>query len=203
MLAGFVRSRAELEGPDLQYHLTPASYSAIRTRDLDHEPGFTIGSYQLRPESRGFIHVVSPEPKAQPRIKGEYLTVDLDRQVTVAGLRIARRLMRTNALRGYVDHEIVPGDGDDGDEALLEFARQAGIACFHPIGTCKMGIDETAVVDPRLRVHGLRGLRVVDASVMPTMPSGNTHAPTMMIAEKAADMVKADAKGGRPARPQS
>jgi choline dehydrogenase len=196
MLAGFVRTRPELEAPDVQYHLTPASYASLRQRDLEPEPGFTIGTYQMRPESKGGIHLKSPDPKVQPSIKGEYLSVDYDREVMLEGMRIARRLMRSRALSPYVERETQPGDGDDSDEALLEFARQAGIACFHPIGTCKMGIDELAVVDPRLRVRGLRGLRVADASVMPTMPSGNTHAPTMMIAEKAADMLKADAKAG-------
>jgi choline dehydrogenase-like flavoprotein len=194
MLGGFVRSRPELEAPDVQYHITPASYATLRSRDLEHEPGLTIGSYQMRPESRGAIHIGSADPAAQPRIKGEYLSVDYDRQVTIQGLRIARALMRTRALGRYVAHETTPGDEDDSDQALLDFARRQGIACFHPIGTCKMGSDPMAVVDERLRVRGLRGLRVVDASVMPTMTSGNTHAPTVMIAEKAADMVKADAR---------
>ena len=194
MLGGFVRTRPELEAPDVQYHITPASYASLQSRDLEREPGMTIGSYQMRPESQGTIHVTSADARTQPRIKGEYLSVDYDRQVTVQGLRLARALMRTRALGSYVERETTPGDGDDSDEALLDFARREGIACFHPIGTCRMGNDPMAVVDERLRVHGLKGLRVVDASVMPTMTSGNTHAPTVMIAEKAADMVKADAR---------
>ena len=193
LVAGFVRTRPELERPDVQYHIAHGSWGTYQDRTFEREPGLTIGSYQMRPESLGNIHIASADPTQQPTITGRYLSVDYDRAVVAGSLRIARQLMATQAMRGYVSHEVAPGAAAAGDDDLIDHAREQGVAIYHPIGTCKMGNDAMAVVDERLRVRGVAGLRVIDASVMPTMPSGNTHAPTMMIAERGSDMIKADA----------
>jgi choline dehydrogenase len=143
----------------------------------------------VRPESRGRIRITSRDPKAHPAITPNYLSASLDQEVVVASLRIGRNIARQAALTDIIDHEIAPGLAAFKDEALLDYARMAGSTIYHPVGTCQMGHGADAVVDPTLRVRGLEGLRVVDASVMPRLVSGNTNAPTIMIAEKAADMV--------------
>lgn len=190
LIAGFVKTRPGLELPDVQYHIMPASYHDPVKKLLEPEPGLTIGTYQLRPESKGSIHVRSADPREQPHIQGRYLTLDYDLDVLVAGMQIARQLVGAPALAPYIARETYPGPGYESDEAVRDFALQTGVAIYHPVGTCKMGVDELAVVDETLRVRGLEGLRVMDASVMPTMPSGNTHAPTMMIAERGAQFMK-------------
>ena len=189
-VAGFVRTRPEIDLPDVQYHIAPASWDNPQNRRLERKPGLSIGSYQTRPESLGSIHIASAEPQVQPRIKGNYLSVDYDRTAAVGGLRIARALMTAQAISGYVEREIEPGGDVQRDDEFLDYARQTGTGIYHPVGTCKMGSDPMAVVDDRLRVHGIDGLRVIDASVMPIMTSGNTHAPTMMIAERGSDLIK-------------
>ena len=193
VVAGFVRTRGDLAAPDVQYHIVPASYDDPRTKALARTPGMTVGTYQTRPESVGAIHIRSPRPEEQPAIKGNYLTSEFDRRALVEGMKIARALMETKAMRGHVAFEELPGIEVRTDEDWLDFAREAGFAIYHPVGTCKMGTDPMAVVDPRLRVRGVPGLWVADASVMPTLTNGNTHAPTMMIAEKAAHMMLEDA----------
>jgi choline dehydrogenase len=195
---GFVRTRPELAVPDIQYVFAPASYSDPQVRTLDRTPGMTVTLYQCRPESTGSIHAKSPDPHAAPVIRPNYLADELDRRTLVAGMKIARRVVNNAALDRYRAFEMNPGDRAQTDDELLEFARQYGQTAYHVVGTCKMGHDPMAVVDDELRVQGLTGLRVVDASIMPTMTSGNTNAPVIMIAEKAADMVKAAAS--RPAR---
>jgi choline dehydrogenase len=195
---GFVRTRPELAVPDIQYVFAPASYSDPQVRTLDRTPGMTVTLYQCRPESTGSIHAKSPDPHAAPVIRPNYLADELDRRTLVAGMKIARRVVNNAALDRYCAFEMNPGDRAQTDDELLEFARQYGQTAYHAVGTCKMGHDPMAVVDDELRVQGLTGLRVVDASIMPTMTSGNTSAPVIMIAEKAADMVKAAAS--RPAR---
>lgn len=194
LIAGFIKSRPELDVPDVQFHIAPASYSDPIKRDFESEPGLTIGIYQTRPESKGSMHIASPDPREQPHIVGNYLSLEYDRQVTVAGFRFARALMATEAMHGYVAHEIRPGSDVQNDEEILDYCRGNGMAIFHPVGTCRMGNDRLAVVDDQLRVQGLEGLRVIDASVMPTMTNGNTHAPTMMIAERGADLIKQAAR---------
>ncbi len=195
VVAGFVRTRSDLAAPDVQYHIVPASYDNAATKALARTPGMSIGTYQTRPESAGMIHIRSPRADEQPSIRGNYLAADHDRRALVAGMKIARALMETEAMRRHVAFEEAPGPEVRDDAGWLDFARRTGQAIYHPVGTCKMGVDPMAVVDPRLRVHGVPGLRIADASIMPTLTNGNTHAPTMMIAEKAAAMMLEDGRG--------
>ena len=157
--------------------------------ELEGKPGLTIAPCQVRPESRGHIRITSPEGGVYPAITANYLADPLDQEVAVASLKWARAIAQQPALAPYVDHETAPGPGFNTDAALLDYARAAGTTIYHPVGTCQMGHGPMAVVDPQLRVHGVEGLRVVDASVMPRLVSGNTNAPTIMIAEKAADLI--------------
>jgi choline dehydrogenase len=162
-------------------------------------PGFTASVCNLRPESRGFIRIRDADPRSAPAIKPNYLSTAGDRQVAADALRLTRRIVGQPALQRYSPEELKPGEDAQSDEELARAAGDIGTTIFHPVGTCKMGRDGDAVVDERLRVHGLGGLRVVDASIMPTITSGNTNAPTIMIAEKAADLIREDRKAGRQA----
>tara|TARA_Y100001934_G_scaffold187248_1_gene220932 strand:- start:120 stop:1712 length:1593 start_codon:yes stop_codon:yes gene_type:complete len=177
--------------PDVQFAFAPASYVEGQLGVLDNFPGMTCGIWQHRPASRGSIHMASTDPEVQPTIRPNYLSDRIDQKTIVGGLRKARELFAQPTLARFVDVETVPGPDVQTDDELLDFACRTGSTVFHPIGTCKMGTDLMAVVDPELRMHGLNGLRVVDASVMPLMPSANTNAAVLMIAEKAADMIKA------------
>ena len=192
---GFIRSRPELETPDCQIFFAHASFDHV-TRKLDPEPGMTIGVYQCRPESRGSIHIGSSDPFAPPRIRPNFLSDALDRDTLVRGLHLVREIGEAKAFARYREHEIKPGLECVSDEQLLDYARRTGATTYHVMGTCKMGRDgdRLAVLDDRLAVRGLQGLRVVDASVMPTMPSGNINAPVIMIAEKAAEFIREDAR---------
>jgi len=192
---GFVKTRPELEEPDVQFHFAHASYGNAANRLLEREPGMTLTVYQCRPESKGSIHLRSPDPLAAPAIRPNYLADPFDQRVLVDGMRIGRRLIENKVMDKYRAHEMNPGDAVQTDEEWLDFARRNGQTTYHVVGTCRMGQDPLAVVDDELRVHGLESLRVADASVMPTMVSGNTNAATIMIAEKAADMLKAAARG--------
>lgn len=193
-IAAFCKSRPDLSGPDIQFHILPATMDLDKLvneqkMELEAAPGLTIAPCQLRPESRGHIRIKSPDPSVYPAIFANYLADPLDQEVAVAGLKWARKIGEAPALSPYVDHEMDPGAAVAGDAQLLEFARLAGSTIYHPVGTCQMGHGPMAVVDDQLRVRGLEGLRVVDASVMPRLVSGNTNAPTIMIAEKASDMI--------------
>jgi choline dehydrogenase len=188
---GFIRSRPGLESPDCQLFFAHGSFDNV-TRKLDPDPGITIGVYQCRPESRGSIHVDSPDPLAPPRIRPNFLSDPL------RGLLRVRQIGEAHAFAPYREFELKPGLECRRDDELLDYARRTGATTYHVMGTCRMGPDgdTMAVVDDRLRVRGIEGLRVVDASVMPTMPSGNINAPVIMVAEKGADMIREDARRG-------
>jgi choline dehydrogenase len=157
---------------------------------LDECSGITLGTFQVRPESRGCVHVKSRDPSTAPLIEPNYLREAVDRKLTVAGLRLIREVAEQPDLKKFIKREILPGTEISSDAALLEYAGETGQTSWHPIGTCRMGNDPGAVVDPELRVRGVDGLRVADASIMPTMVSTNTNAPSMLIGEKAADLIK-------------
>ena len=192
---GFFRSGPQAATPDLQ--ATFWTYSVAR-RDaggvvLHPFPGFTMNAVILRPESVGSVRLASAAPEAPPVIRYNHLTADYDRQTLVAGLRLMRKFAAMPAMAKFADEELLPGTASDSDEALADYARSTGNSVYHPVGTCRMGADPGAVVDARLRVHGVARLRVADASVMPWVTSGNTNAPTAMIAERAAAWIASDA----------
>ncbi len=188
----FWKSRPELARGDIQVLFTPGSYKEGKTYALDDFPGMSCGARQQRPRSAGYVRLRSSDPDADPLIQPNYLTHEEDQRVLVGALKLARRLMATRAVAPYFDHETVPGPQVNSDDELLDFARRRGATAYHLVGTCKMGprTDRTTVVDPQLRVHGMSNLRVVDASVMPQVPSANTLAATLMVAEKAADLIR-------------
>ncbi len=189
----FMRALAESATPDIQFHV--ATLSADVAGGAVHPfSGFTLSICQLRPASRGRVAIRSPDPMQPPSMRPNYLTEEIDRRTTVAGMRAARAIAQSAPMRPFVEREVHPGSKAIDDPALLEFARNNGATIFHPSCTCKMGNDPMAVVDARLRVHGIDGLRVVDCSIMPLLVSGNTNAPVMMIAEKAVDMIREDAR---------
>ena len=186
----FWKSHPAMEQPDMQLIFTPATYKAGMIAQLEDEPGMTAATFALRPLSRGHIRARTANIADMPIIQPNYLDHETDRQVTIAGLRLDRQLLNAPELARYFDHEVVPGADLQTDDELLDFARSYGTTVFHLVGTCRMGAaDRDNVVSDELKVHGIEGLRVVDASVMPTMPSANTNAATMMIAEKGADMI--------------
>lgn len=188
----------ENERPDLKitmHHFSGRDRMAYtKAGGIDPHPGLTFGVVQLAPESRGSLHITSPDPNTPPAIRPNQLSHPEDVRVLTEGLKIARRVANQPALSHYVVKELRPGPSVVSDEELLEYIKDSGQSSYHPIGTCRMGNDAMAVVDPQLRVHGIERLRVVDSSVMPTMPSGNTNAPSLMIGEKAADMILAAAR---------
>jgi choline dehydrogenase len=187
----FARTRPELASPDVKISISP--FSAERPQDGLHPwSGFTMIAYQLRPDSRGRIRLRSADPNAPPAVYPNYLSAELDQQTIVAGLKLCRQLLANPHLAPFVAEEFLPGATVQGDETLLDYARRRGGTVYHPTSTCKMGHDPLAVVDDELRVHGVAGLRVADASIMPTLVSGNTNAATIMIGERAADLVQAE-----------
>ncbi len=191
-VAAFAKTRPDLETPNVQFHIQPLS-SDNPGHGLDNFSAFTSSVCQLRPESQGSIHIKSPDPEAYPAIRPNYLATSTDRRIAVEGLRLSRRIAQAAPLKDVVLDEREPGWDLKTDEELLEWIRNRATTIYHPVGTCKMGHDTKAVVDPRLRVQGVGGLRVVDASVMPSITSGNTNAPAIMIGEKAADIIREDA----------
>ena len=192
----FWKSDPNVDNYDLQFTFTPASYKEGVQSTLDDFPGMTIASWQQRPDSIGYVRARSADPFAAPTIQPNYLAAESDRQVLLAGMKIARKLISSPPLQKYYEREEFPGVQAQSDEELMTAAKQRGTTTFHLMGTCRMAPDSdpTAVVDDQLRVRGLENLRVVDASIMPTMPSANLNASVLMIAEKAADMIR-----GKPA----
>lgn len=190
----FCRSREGLESPDIQLLFTPASYVFGKALVLDDKPGMTVAICPTRPSSRGTVLIDSGDPFAAPRIKYGYFTDPDDIRVMTAGFRHARRIFGAPTFSQYVVEETRPGRDVTSDEGIEDFARREGSSLYHPVGTCKMGIDDMAVVDPRLKVRGMDGLRVADSSIMPFLTTGNTNAPSIMIGEKAADLILEDAR---------
>ncbi len=191
MVYGFWHSDEAARSNDLQFIFTPASYKEGVHGLLDDHPGFTVACWQHRPESTGWVRAQSADPFEKPLIQPNYLAAEEDRRVTVCAMRLARKLINTDAMKPYYDFEVSPGERVQSDGELLEAAREYGNTTFHVMGTCRMGprTDPTAVVDDQLRVRGMESLRVIDASIMPVMVSANLNAATMMIGEKGSDMV--------------
>jgi len=189
----FTRSRPELARPDLQLLFTPASYNRERFGELEAAPGITAVVCIVQPESRGSLTLQSADPAEPPRIQPNYLCEPNDVRALVAGVRLVRKIFAAPAMAQCLLGETYPGPKASSDEALVDALRLTGTTGYHAVGTCRMGSDASAVVDPQLRVIGLKGLRVVDASVMPMVPTGNTNAPTVMVAEKAADLIRESA----------
>lgn len=194
LVHGFVKTRSEMASPDVQYFFMHASYANAAIRKLDNAPGMTIGVTGLRPTSQGSIHIQSKDPAQGPAIRPNFLSTSEDQQTLIEAMRIARRIVGQPALASYIDHEMSPGAEVQTDAQWLHFARDNGQTIYHPIGTCRMGTDQDAVVDTRLRFNGIAGLRIVDASVMPAMVSGNTQAAVMMVAERGAEFILQDTR---------
>jgi choline dehydrogenase len=193
-IRAFVRSRDGLEAPDLLLGWVPMlTEPGAKGPRLSSQSGVTCYAHPMRPESKGHIHIVSNDPRRPPAINFNFLSSPIDAELTARAVRIARAVMTAPALGPMKVTEIAPGASQTSDGEILDWVRQAAETTYHPVGTCKMGSDPMAVVDARLRVHGIAGLRIADASIMPTLTSGNTNAPAIMIGEKAADMVLADA----------
>lgn len=196
---GFVRTRAELDRPNIQLYFSPVSYQKAppKTRPLmnpDPFPAFLTSISQCRPTSRGVLRLKSPDPADAPEIQPNYLETEHDLLENLEGVRFMRRLMATPAMRSVIAEETAPGPGRETDEDLIAYIRETGGTVFHPCSTCRMGPDPRSyVVDPLLRVHGLEGLRVADASIFPTIPSGNTNAPSIMVGERASELILGDA----------
>jgi choline dehydrogenase len=195
-LGAFAKSDAARETANLEYHVQPLTLEAFG-KPLDPYPAFTASVCNLRPEARGFVRITSPDPRAHPAIQPNYLSTPGDRQVAVDAIRLTRRIVAQPALQPYRPQEFRPGPDMQSDGELVTAAGDIATTIFHPVGTARMGRDPLAVVDERLRVSGLHGLRVVDASVMPTITSGNTNSPVIMIAEKASDMIREDRREKR------
>lgn len=192
-LGAFSKSRPDLETPDLEYHVQPLSLESFG-QPLHDFPAMTASVCNLRPDSRGHVHITSPKPDDAPEIAPNYLSTESDRATAVASLRQARRIMSHSPMQKYDPQEMKPGLTNETDADLANAAGDIGTTIFHPVGTVRMGQDSAAPLDPQLRMRGIGGLRVVDASIMPTITSGNTNSPTIMIAEKASDMILADAR---------
>ena len=186
----FIKTREGLESPDAMLSIIP--YIPIMEdgkRRISPVRGISMFAHTQRTESTGSLHIKSANPKAEPAINYNFLDAEYDRETNIRAVRKARELMSTPPLGDIVTEELEPGPGVQTDDEILDYMRNYGQTTYHPTGTCKMGRDPMAVVDEKLRVHDLQGLRIADASIMPTMTSGNTNAPCMMIGEKCADMI--------------
>jgi len=193
MVTGYVKIRPDAASADLQIMARPfTSNPHAKNFGPEKQPGLSVAVCPCRPRSRGWVHATSPDPTAMPKFVMNFLDDPEDRFLVIEGIRAVRKIIDQPALKPYIARELSPGRDVTSDEDLLNYVRRAGHSAYHAAGSCRMGIDERAVVDARLRVHGVAGLRVVDTSILPTMISGNTNAPAIMIAEKAADMIAAD-----------
>ena len=199
LAAASVKVLEESATPDVQCVFAPGSFKEGQIGALDDFPGMTAGVWQMRPLSRGIVEAKSADARQAPLINPRYLSEQTDRRAMIAGLRYLRRFFAAPALAKYAGPEILPGAQISTGDELLDYARQKGSTVYHATCTCKMGGDNMAVVDDQLRVHGLERLRVIDASVMPAVTSTNTNAPTIMIAEKGADMIRRAARAAGPA----
>ena len=194
LVAASIKVLEESATPDVQVTFAPGSFKGGQIGELEEEPGLSSGAWQMRPLSRGYVMAKSNRPGDAPAINPRYLSEESDRRAVVGGLRFARRLYAAPALQQFVREETLPGANVQSDDELLDYARRNGSTCYHASCTCMMGSHAMAVVDDQLRVHGIEGLRVIDASVMPSVTSTNTNAPTIMIAEKGAAMIRAAAR---------
>ncbi|MBT3534853.1 MAG: choline dehydrogenase [Rhodospirillaceae bacterium] len=190
-LLAFLKTRQDLETPDVQMHLVPYAVKDPKRRKLHPFPGMTVACYQLRPESLGSIHIRSADPSAQPAIRFNFMGDSIDRDTMVEGFKMMRRIVQAGPMDPYRGEEYSPGASVDSDEAIEQWIRENSETAYHPIGTCRMGQGPNTVVDEQLKVRGLDGLRIADASIFPTMPSGNTNAPSIMVGEKCADLLGA------------
>ena len=189
-VVGFFKTRKELAAPDIQVHFIP--YKVVLEngkRKLGKEPGITCTINQNLPESKGSIHIKSNNPEDPPSIKYNFLSSQLDRDTLVEGVRLIRKIMESETMKEFCGEEMQPGENFNSDDKILQYIRDKAETVYHPVGTCKMGFDQEAVVDKNLKVHGLKGLRIADASIMPTLISGNTNAACMMIGERCADFI--------------
>jgi len=193
-----VRSDPRLEQPDLQINMSGwSAMERLRTGLKPHPfSAFTFSPVHLRPDGCGWVRIKSPDPLAPPAIQFNFLASDYDFQALIYGARLSRRIAAQPALRPFVGEEVIPGPECQSDDEMIEEIRVRGVSNLHPVGTCRMGREVDAVVDPRLRVYGIERLRVADASIMPQVPGGNTNAPSIMIGEKCAAMVLEDATAG-------
>ncbi len=190
-LVAFLKTRPEVATPDVQMHLIPYSIKDPKRRKLQDFPSMTVACYQLRPESLGSVHIRSADPDAHPAIRFNFLGDSIDQRTMADGFRMMRRIVESRAMDPIRGEEFSPGKEVASSHQILTWIRNNSQTAYHPIGTCRMGQGPNTVVDERLRVHGLSGLRIADASIFPTMPSGNTNAPSIMVGEKAADLIRA------------
>ena len=192
-LVAFLKTRPEVATPDVQMHLIPYSIKDPKRRKLQDFPSMTVACYQLRPESLGTVHIRSADPDTHPAIRFNFLGDSIDQRTMADGFRMMRRIVESPAMDDLRGEEFSPGKEVESDDQILTWIRNNSQTAYHPIGTCRMGQGPNTVVDERLRVHGIEGLRIADASIFPTMPSGNTNAPSIMVGEKAADLIRSAA----------
>ena len=194
-VCGFLKSDSSRATPNLQFHVQPISTDILGATKMHDFEGITPTIANIRPTSRGEINIISKDSRDNPKIKMNYLSTHDDRDVAAKALKIVRKIMlNTETFKKYEPEEYRPGANIVDDEELVKAASEHSQTIFHPVGTCKMGNDENSVVNEKLHVHGIKNLRVVDASIMPNITSGNTNAPTIMIAEKASDMILGESK---------